>query len=270
MQYRVNSPSVPGLFQGVWTPRPGAAGEVVLDGSSGHAGAPAPRSSFSAACGGRRPPAWGPDRVAHTPSRAPSPGQPAGQGNQQAWLVAAPEPSRGARTRRDAGTPARPRRQVPPARSLNARWTRAVPSIAPSGRELAKVTNQRVRHISRPGSQQPIAASVRSRARPGDRRPALRRRRRESLLRRPRARVALALLRGAGPGWRPLAPGGEGGLPGRAEWPPPGAVGEAAERRMLGRRRRGSSLIPDVDLLSAVESPWPEYFLKIILSRLSV
>lgn len=72
----------------------------------------------------------------------------------------------------------------------------------------------------------------------------MRRRRRESLLRRPRARVASALLRGAGPGWLQLAPGGEGGLPGRAEWPPPRAVGEAAERRMLGRRRGGSSLIP--------------------------
>ena len=74
----------------------------------------------------------------------------------------------------------------------------------------------------------------------------------------------------AGPGWQLLAPGGEGGLPGWAEWPPPRAVVVAAEPRMLRRQRGGSSLTPDVGHLSEVDCPWPECFLKIIWSKISV
>lgn len=80
-------------------------------------------------------------------------------------------------------------------------------------------------------------------------------------------RVGTALFCGAGPGWQLLAPGGEGGLP---RGPPPKAVGLVAEARMPSRRRGGSSLIPDVGYLSEVDSPWPEHFPKIILSKISV
>lgn len=136
---------------------------------------------------------------------------------------------------------ARRRRQTPP---LGASRDSTIPNPG------ALVEDPPVTHQSESPTHRPAVLAAANRGPhkipwpPGGWLPELRRGPWESLLRRPRERVAASRLRGAGPGWRLLVPGSEGGSAGGSAGGRDGRQLGRWEKRLRPGCRRGGAAGP--------------------------